>query len=552
MTKFAEQLIQLALVTSCAMAFVVVISLFSMGAGLQFVGIFWLCMLGMSCLYAYSVWHRIPFAAANLTTGLEAVQTNAGVCMIAYGVSFAANLWVLIWALAFVGVSFKETKCDASTGTCDSDMDPISIFLLIFSHYWTSQVLKNVVHVTVAGVIGTWWFAPQEASHMWSPAIGDSFRRATTYSFGSICMASLLVALIRTLESAAASARRNGRGNQILLCIVECILRLIANIAEYFNKWALCYVGLYGYDFLTAGRKVVHLFRESSLSLSLSLVSSLGSHDWPPFGMGFAFASIRFIAVVGPTRPRATFGTVNGIIRSTSFGSRLLTNSDRNLVVRAARGEPYVVPSHRRQLPSCNDVLLRQHLHGKLVGCVDPHVGERGRKRKAKRTWQPDPALHRGVHSQLIANIAEYFNKWALCYVGLYGYDFLTAGRKVVHLFRERGWSAIISDNLAARVLFLVCLVIGALTGLVGVLLNSITGWATPSLGPDAAIVVFFMCAIIGLSLAWITMGVVLSAVDTVIVSFAEAPQEFEANHPRLCQQMKTAWRLVYPGECSF
>jgi hypothetical protein len=43
-----------------------------------------------------------------------------------------------------------------------------------------------------------------------------------------------------------------------------------------------------------------------------------------------------------------------------------------------------------------------------------------------------------------------------------------------------------------------------------------------------------------------------LSAVDTVIVSFAEAPEEFETNHPALCQQMMTAWRQVYPEECGF
>jgi hypothetical protein len=83
-------------------------------------------------------------------------------------------------------------------------------------------------------------------------------------------------------------------------------------------------------------------------------------------------------------------------------------------------------------------------------------------------------------------------------------------------------------------------------------LLAKITGWATAALGEDANASVFFIGFFIGLSLAWIAISVVYSAVDTVIVSFAEAPGELETNHPALSQQMITAWRQVYPEECGF
>ena len=152
-----------------------------------------------------------------------------------------------------------------------------------------------------------------------------------------------------------------------------------------------------------------------------------------------------------------------------------------------------------------------------------------------------------------IQQIAQYFNKWAFVYVGLYGYDYVTAGKKVISLFQERGWTTIISDNLVQRTLVLVCLVIAGLTGLVGCGLAKVSGWVTPIFGDeDANTFVFFIGFIIGLSMAVIMMDVVLSAVDTIIVSFAEAPAEFETNHPALCQQMKDAWRQVYPEECGF
>lgn len=96
----------------------------------------------------------------------------------------------------------------------------------------------------------------------------------------------------------------------------------------------------------------------------------------------------------------------------------------------------------------------------------------------------------------------------------------------------------------------LVCVVVGALVGLVGLLVNELSGWANPILGESPHASLFAIGFIIGYSLASILMGVVLSAVDSVIVCFAEAPAEFQTNHPELSEDMIAAWRKVYPQEC--
>jgi hypothetical protein len=185
----AETLIQGSLIVSACFMATSVVAFW--GDGLTMMGVVWSVMLLLTVLYARAVWHRIPFAAANLRTALSAVETNAGVCVLAYAVALVANVWVVLWCMAFVGVAFRESNCN-SDGDCldnsSSHMHAISIVLLVLSFHWTSQVLKNVLHVTVSGVVGTWWFAPQDCLSVWSPAIVDSFSRATTYSFGSICM----------------------------------------------------------------------------------------------------------------------------------------------------------------------------------------------------------------------------------------------------------------------------------------------------------------------------------------------------------------------------
>ena len=53
---------------------------------------------------------------------------------------------------------------------------------------------------------------------------------------------------------------------------------------------------------------------------------------------------------------------------------------------------------------------------------------------------------------------------------------------------------------------------------------------------------------IVGVVLCSIFLGSIASAVNAVIVLFAEAPAEFQQNYPELSNQMRTAWMGVYPG----
>lgn len=53
----------------------------------------------------------------------------------------------------------------------------------------------------------------------------------------------------------------------------------------------------------------------------------------------------------------------------------------------------------------------------------------------------------------MLAGIMEYINRWAYVYVGIYGYDFRTSGKAVMDLFRNRGWTVVINDDLTSTAL---------------------------------------------------------------------------------------------------
>ncbi|KAL7536103.1 hypothetical protein ACHAXR_006920, partial [Thalassiosira sp. AJA248-18] len=150
-----------------------------------------------------------------------------------------------------------------------------------------------------------------------------------------------------------------------------------------------------------------------------------------------------------------------------------------------------------------------------------------------------------------LESILEYFNKWAFVYVGLYGYSYLEAGKNVFTLFKNRGWEAIIADDLVSNVFFFLSLCIGGICAAIGYAFdeNSPEGWFDNSPNPTS---VSATCAglgfVAGLVLSSILMSTIASAVNTVIVCFAEGPAEFEANHPELSRKMRETWLEFYPA----
>lgn len=225
----------------CALVFTVAVSL-GFAVLLALSGQIFMACLGflnfaIAICYACAVWNRIAFAAANLVTALTAVQANSGVIVISFFFTALGFAWSLFWSVAAGGTM--------------SALGQGALFLFLISYYWVHQVLFNTVHVTTTGVVGTWWFSPLEASSCCSSAVGGSFTRATTFSFGSICFGSLLVAIVQALRTLLDIARsqEDQEGCNILVCLLQCILGCIEGIIEELNKWAYVYVGLYGYRY---------------------------------------------------------------------------------------------------------------------------------------------------------------------------------------------------------------------------------------------------------------------------------------------------------------
>jgi hypothetical protein len=133
-----------------------------------------------------------------------------------------------------------------------------------------------------------------------------------------------------------------------------------------------------------------------------------------------------------------------------------------------------------------------------------------------------------------------WFDSLRTVYVGIYGYSYAEAGKNVFALFRHRGWTTIISDSLLSRMLGMMCFCIALVNALVAALL---------SLGSSGGFIFAsaFLAFFVALLLSSMAFGVLSSAVESIIVLWAEAPAEFKYNHPALCQELEDTWTQAWP-----
>lgn len=107
-------------------------------------GIFGVIFFLLSVCYACIVWKRIPFAAANLSTGLTAVKTNAGVFLVAMSIVAFSFAYCLLWMTALVGVYDKLSDCvsttnadNVTTTVCTEDnVGWAYFFLVLLAFFW--------------------------------------------------------------------------------------------------------------------------------------------------------------------------------------------------------------------------------------------------------------------------------------------------------------------------------------------------------------------------------------------------------------------------------
>ncbi len=181
---------------------------------------------------------RIPFSVLMLQTTMDVakgyghvftVSALGGLAALAFGAWFSVTL-VSIYVKYQPNNHGSNPAC--SHGGCSSAKVIGLIVFITFAGYWITEFIKNVIHTTIAGIYGTWFFCSGKPGGMPKGATRGAFRRAMTYSFGSISFGSLVVALINMLRQGVSIAQQQEaqQGNiigSIAFCCLGCIIGLL-------------------------------------------------------------------------------------------------------------------------------------------------------------------------------------------------------------------------------------------------------------------------------------------------------------------------------------
>jgi hypothetical protein len=181
------------------------------------------------------------------------VSFIGGLLAAAFGAWFSVTL-VAIYAK--YSPSNNNPACQEGVGGCGQGKVIGLIVLVTFAAYWISEVLKNIIHVTISGVYGSWYFCVHNFP---ANATRGALKRSMTFSFGSICFGSLIVAIINMLRQICSVARQQSSQNGnivgvIAFCILGCLIGLLDWAVQFLNRYAFSHIALYGKPYVAAAK----------------------------------------------------------------------------------------------------------------------------------------------------------------------------------------------------------------------------------------------------------------------------------------------------------
>ena len=131
---------------------------------------------------------------------------------------------------------------------------------IVLSFLWTNITFGYVCYMANAGLAGSWYFLEGTQFFPQNP-VWDSFKRATTTSFGSAAKAGFILAIIKFARWVVDQMQENNDNFLccIILCMVQCILSCVERIFSWLNKYGLIYCSIFGVPYSEGCRRFQEL-----------------------------------------------------------------------------------------------------------------------------------------------------------------------------------------------------------------------------------------------------------------------------------------------------
>lgn len=277
------------------------------------------CLIALAMVVALR--RRISTAVEMIKLGSEALKANMSLVFFpflpAFGVAAFLIYWIFIAAcLASSGQAIaKSLTSDVAAGmtylqqeygnvpafqnilnsttinatiTTIEDIPALNYLLIyhFFGLLWTTQFIQGLSIMTVAGVVGGWYFSLNEnndesvKSKVYKPGrfpVFSSLWRAAFYNFGTIAFGSLLIAFMQFIRAVVAYVLRKMKatgGNQssvtrFAACCVQCCLKVLQSCIEMVTRNAYIFSAVTNTSFCASGKQVFSLITKNAATLAI-------------------------------------------------------------------------------------------------------------------------------------------------------------------------------------------------------------------------------------------------------------------------------------------
>ncbi len=203
-------------------------------------------IVGLSYLIIRS---RLDFTALVMTNVVECLAEYPFmlVASAAAAVAFSILYALFVVFIIAVVVALRSKLFEDDTA---KTIAVVAGLFMTFSSLWNMGVVSNTLQTTVAGVYATWYFMSGTGNMPKNPTL-DSGRRAVTYSFGSICIGSLIVAILQFLRVLLSIFNDKRR---LSGAIADCLLKVLEELVKEFNHYVYTTIAIYGKPYMESAK----------------------------------------------------------------------------------------------------------------------------------------------------------------------------------------------------------------------------------------------------------------------------------------------------------
>ena len=265
--KFPKTMIKGTFISTIILLGLMGVGMFFVPGG-AFMGLMYLIMAGLNVILYFSWRNRIPFSATLLKTVVDVMKIYPNTWNLSIFAILSQAAFTVLYVVTLTAISLKYSdKFNSRRNDQVEGIDIAALLYVVFSMYWSMQVVENVVHTSVCGVFATFYFLHGTGAAIMNP-VWNSFSRSMTYSFGSIAFGSLIVAILQFVRFLINSTR-NERDNLAAAC-ASYLVEMIEGLVRFFNHYAYVHVAIYGKPFIESGKDTWELIKSHGVDVIIN------------------------------------------------------------------------------------------------------------------------------------------------------------------------------------------------------------------------------------------------------------------------------------------